>query len=174
MSVPSGGWKLLLLMIACLIQPVSRARADDPVLARRLDQAAFEFKSARQKARETALAGFDRMINQARNGKGSSIVKGDKASEIAQARRAFVREGVFPGEPEYLSLQLHYYRSINKAYRPLARLQAQLLEEAVNEGNGEFQEQVLKAKEALEAELPGPSFLTAGSTWTGSLDLTTG
>ena len=169
-------WLLSLTALTVLSPPLARAQSDTEIaaLTKRLDEAAANFNESKQKARASALTGFDRLAGQIKNGKGSATTKTDKITEITNAKKEFADSGAFPADGEYAQLQMRYYLDINKSYRPLARLQDELLDIALKTNDDKLRDTVREKKKALDAELPGSSSFAMGSHWTGTLALTTG
>jgi hypothetical protein len=167
---------LSLSMLALLSPRPANAQVDAEIVAlnKRFDEALVTFKEAKQKSKTGALAGFDRLAAKAKNGKGGASVKSDKVAEIARARKEFGDNGTFTTDPEFMPLQMRYYQDINKGYRPLARIQDQLLDMALKTNDDKLREGVQKKRKALEAELPGLGAFAAGSHWAGTLALTNG
>ncbi len=165
------------LIASALISPrPARAQSEAEIAAlnKRFDEAAVAFKESKQKAKATALAGFDRMASQIKNGKSTAAVKTDKLAEITNAKKQLDDTGSFPADAEFVSLQMRYYQDINKAYRPLVRVQDQLLDLALKGSDDKLRDSVQEKRKTLESELPGLGAFAPGSHWTGTLALTNG
>jgi hypothetical protein len=156
--------------------PIAQAQTEAEIAAlnKRLDDSTSQFKESKEKAKASALVGFDRLAVQARNGKHPAAIKANKVAEINAAKKEFDTSGTFPADDEFVPLQLKYYQDINKSYRSLTKLHDQLLEITLKSTDEKFRESIEEKRRMLDAEFPGPGSFAAGSLWRGSVSLTTG
>jgi hypothetical protein len=148
----------------------SQSKSEVTTLTLQLKERNREFNDALRGAKQGALDEFQKMIRTVRNNpKLSATVKADKVNELKQAKKEFEESGTFPKDPEYLLVQLKYFRNISKSYKPLSKVYNQLMNIALKNDDEALQKNLKGQRKTLDQQVPGVAAFVAGSKWNGTL-----